>query len=52
MSSHRSQSFRVPAPFVAVANWLVPGAGYLFIGQVARGLTIGVTILGIFAAGY
>src|SRR5437588_723054 len=49
MSSRRL--FRVPAPLVAVANWLLPGAGYLLIGQIARGLTIGLTILGIFVLG-
>jgi hypothetical protein len=45
------RSFRVPAPIVAVVNWLIPGAGYLFIGQIARGLTIGITILTLFALG-
>ena len=43
-------------PLVALAGWLVPGSGYWLIGQRARGLTIGVTIvvlfvLGIFIAG-
>ena len=40
-----------PAPLVAVANWLVPGAGYLMIGQTARGLTIGFTIITLFVLG-
>jgi hypothetical protein len=42
---------KVPAPVVAVVGWLVPGAGYLVLGQVARGLTIGVTILVLFTCG-
>ena len=46
-----SQSFKVPAVVVAIANWLVPGSGYLLLGQVARGLTIGFTILALFVLG-
>lgn len=40
-----------PPPLVALAAWLVPGAGYVLIGQRARGLAVGITILLIFAAG-
>jgi hypothetical protein len=47
----RRRSFAVPAPIVAVVNWLVPGSGYLLIGQLARGLTIGLTILALFVMG-
>jgi hypothetical protein len=39
------------APVVAFAAWLVPGSGYFLIGQYARGITIGVTIIGLFLAG-
>jgi hypothetical protein len=47
---------RAPAPFssppvVAIAGWLIPGSGYLLIGEWARGITIGVTIIGLFLAG-
>jgi hypothetical protein len=42
---------KVPAPIVAVISWLVPGAGYLLLGQIARGLTIGITILLLFVTG-
>ena len=38
-------------PLVAVAGWILPGAGYLLLGQLARGVTIGVTILFLFVAG-
>ena len=43
--------FKVPAPIVAVVGWLIPGAGYLLLGQLARGLTIGFTILTLFVLG-
>ena len=43
---------RAVAPgFVAAAGWILPGAGYFLLGQVARGTTIGVTILLLFAMG-
>jgi hypothetical protein len=41
----------MPAPVVALASWLVPGAGYVLIGQRGRGVTIGVTILALFVLG-
>jgi hypothetical protein len=40
-----------PPPIVAVAGWVIPGAGYVMIGQRARGVTIGVTILALFVMG-
>ena len=36
---------------VALAQWLLPGAGYWLIGQRARALVVGVTILVIFTLG-
>lgn len=40
-----SDEARSRSPFlVAAVAWLVPGAGYLLIGQRARGLTIGISI--------
>jgi hypothetical protein len=47
----RPSRLRVPAPIVAIVNWLLPGAGYLLLGQFARGLTIGFTILILFVMG-
>ena len=42
----------IPNAFlVGAAGWLVPGAGYWLIGQRARGTTIGVCILSLFALG-
>ena len=38
-------------PLVALAGWLVPGGGYLLIGQRARGLTVGITVATLFALG-
>jgi hypothetical protein len=40
-----------PAPLVAVAGWLVPGAGYWLIGQRSRGLVAGITIIVLFILG-
>ena len=34
-----------PPPVVALASWLLPGLGYLLMGQRKRGFTVGVTIL-------
>src|SRR6185437_10796109 len=36
---------------VAAAAWIFPGAGYLMIGQRARGITIGLTVLALFFFG-
>lgn len=38
-------------PLVALAAWILPGAGYLLIGQYVRGLVIGVTIISLFVTG-
>ena len=38
-------------PLVALAGWLVPGGGYLLIGQRSRGLTVGLTIVALFLLG-
>ena len=40
-----------PPPLVGLAAWLIPGSGYLLIGQRARGLTVGITILLLFVCG-
>jgi hypothetical protein len=49
MSTDHSST--VPSPLVALAGWVVPGAGYVLLGQIGRGVTIGITILLLFAAG-
>jgi hypothetical protein len=41
----------VPPPIVALASWVIPGAGYWLIGQRARALTVGVTIVALFFLG-
>lgn len=38
-------------PVVGIASWLVPGAGYWLIGQRARALATGLTIIALFVAG-
>lgn len=40
-----------PVPLVAVAGWILPGAGYWLIGQRSRALTVGISILILFALG-
>ncbi len=40
-----------PAPLVAVCGWLIPGSGYLLIGEWGRALMIGCTIILLFIAG-
>ncbi|MDB5331621.1 MAG: hypothetical protein JWP03_2772 [Phycisphaerales bacterium] len=41
-----------PAPaLVALAAWVLPGAGYALLGQYARAITIGTTILLLFVLG-
>lgn len=41
----------VPAPIVALVTWILPGSGYWLIGQRARGLTVGITIVVLFILG-
>jgi hypothetical protein len=49
---HLSPTAHPPsAPLVVLAGWLVPGAGYWLIGQRARAVTVGVTIVALFLAG-
>jgi hypothetical protein len=38
-------------PLVALAGWIVPGAGYVLLGHRARGITIGITVIALFLAG-
>lgn len=40
-----------PPPVVALAGWLVPGAGYWLIGERARGVVVCVTVLLTFIVG-
>ena len=47
----KRRPFKAPALVIAIVNWFIPGSGYLMLGQVARGLTIGLTILILFVLG-
>ena len=38
-------------PTVAAAAWLLPGAGHWLLGQRARALTVGISIITLFTAG-
>lgn len=51
MAPTSSNKSVMPAPVVALAAWLLPGLGYFLIGQRARGITVCVTILLLFASG-
>jgi hypothetical protein len=42
---------RISTPIVGLAAWLIPGAGYVLIGDRSRGITAGVTIILLFFAG-
>lgn len=49
MPSHPSDT--PSPPLVALAGWLLPGAGYFLLGQRSRGMVVGVTILLLFSLG-
>jgi hypothetical protein len=49
--SNPSGKFSAPAPLVALAGWLIPGAGYWLIGHRLRGSVVGVTIIILFVFG-
>ena len=38
-------------PAAALACWLLPGLGYLLVGQARRGVIVGVTIMSLWTAG-
>src|SRR6478735_8015823 len=38
-------------PLVAIAGWLLPGAGYWLIGQRVRAIVVGSTIIVMFLSG-
>ncbi len=40
-----------PVPVVALAGWILPGSGYWLLGEKRRALTVGITILLLFALG-
>ncbi|HQY88496.1 MAG TPA: hypothetical protein PK402_07545, partial [Tepidisphaeraceae bacterium] len=40
-----------PAPVVALAGWIVPGLGYILIGERWRGIIAGVTIILLYVCG-
>jgi hypothetical protein len=51
MASDTAHPQAFPPPLVALAGWLVPGAGYWLIGHRTRAFTVGVTILLVFVFG-
>ncbi|HZL34154.1 MAG TPA: DUF6677 family protein [Tepidisphaeraceae bacterium] len=51
MADASTSSLAKNPALIALAGWLVPGAGYLLLGQRARGLTVGITIIVLFFLG-
>ncbi|CAN5482260.1 hypothetical protein BH09PLA1_BH09PLA1_01970 [soil metagenome] len=52
MSTTQSRRKRnAPPALAAIVGWLLPGAGYFLIGDVGRGVVVGVTIIAMFLAG-
>src|SRR6478609_5628989 len=51
LMSERPRTFSAPAPLVGLASWILPGAGYWLIGQRARAVTVGFTIIALFLLG-
>ncbi|MBC8106614.1 MAG: hypothetical protein H7Z14_08500 [Anaerolineae bacterium] len=52
MSNSSSRRKRNVSPaLAAIAGWLLPGAGYFLIGDFARGVIVGATIIAMFLGG-
>lgn len=49
--SRNNVKLPLPAPVVALAGWIVPGLGYVLIGQYWRGLIAGTTIILMYLMG-
>jgi hypothetical protein len=49
--SQAFQEFRVPPPLIALAGWLLPGAGYWLLGQRTRGTVVCISILLLYFLG-
>lgn len=50
-TARAAQAQSISPLLVAVAAWLLPGMGYVLIGQRSRGLTVGLTVIVLFVAG-
>ena len=46
-----ANSLAPPVLIVALAGWLVPGAGYYLLGQRTRAVVIGVSVIALFLLG-
>lgn len=51
MSDQAKTSAPLSPPLVALAGLLLPGAGYVAIGQRAHGITVGLTVILLFVMG-
>jgi hypothetical protein len=51
MSQTNARGFNLPPPMLALAGWLVPGAGYWLIGEGARAVVAGAAIIILYVLG-
>lgn len=51
MTPQRPSTTPQPWPLVAVAGWVLPGLAHFLIGEVRRGVIVGVTLIALFTAG-
>ena len=49
MADESSQN--VPVTLVALAGWVLPGAGYWLLGQRIRALVVGISVIALFVTG-
>ena len=49
--SDTETSISAPTPLVAIAGWLLPGAGYWLLGQRSRAMATGFTVITLYLAG-
>ncbi|HVT87571.1 MAG TPA: DUF6677 family protein [Tepidisphaeraceae bacterium] len=49
--SQANSGTRLPPPLVALAGWLIPGAGYWAIGEFARGTVVCAAIIVLYLSG-
>lgn len=51
MSAQANSSLIKSTPAIAVISWILPGAGHFIVGERARGMVVGITILVLYFSG-
>jgi hypothetical protein len=51
LMANDSRAMTTSVPLVAIAGWILPGSGYLLIGQRWRGFVTGISIIALFLGG-